>query len=72
MNYNLLESHKRLAEWMVKEYRQGKLSEEFQIMFTAMGEAVSNDLEVPSTVAITRTGLDALAVENLITLVSAN
>ncbi|MCP4427644.1 MAG: hypothetical protein GY803_24435 [Chloroflexi bacterium] len=60
---------------MVEEYRQGDLSEEFQIRLITsppVGTLIYNDdggeLEVPSTVAITGMRLKAVAAENLILL----
>ena len=40
MHYNLLESHKEFARWLVDQHRKGNLKDSFSLVFRSNGDFV--------------------------------
>lgn len=72
MQYNLLDNHKKVARWLVEQYRDGRLREEFHVSWV-MGDkkyilSPFNDEGVTEYPEITRNTLQILDREQLILL----
>lgn len=74
MQYNLLESHKEFARWLVEQYRASKLGEDFLVVFDSKGLAVIQgqtalySLDEDTIPTISVNALKALVEEKLILL----